>query len=152
MLRLATRIAGALAIVAAFFFGTLFILDRQDSPAIPASPPPPDSVRASHAKQLKAALEAYRVARGHFPAPFGDNAVTDLKKDLVDGKFLAAIPQDPVWKLGDNQYRYVSSGKSYGLLFHLQLPTGKIPAGGTCLTGVGTEGSRWWNDAPDCPF
>jgi hypothetical protein len=146
MFRVVLRIAGALAIVLVFFFGTLYVLDWWNSL------PYPDSVRADHANQIKAALEAYRVARGHYPAPFADNQLTDLKNELVDGKFIGAIPKDPTWGNGDNQYRYVSNGKSYGLLLHLQFPVGKIPAGGSCLTGVGTTSSGWWNNAPQCPF
>lgn len=147
MLRLLSRIAGALAIVAVFFFGTLFILDRQ------SGPPSPDQERASHAKSIKAALEAYRSARGRYPSPFADNPLTDLSKELIDGKFLAVMPRDPTWGPGENQYRYVSAnGRTYGLLFHLQSPAGKVAAGGPCLTGVGTAGTGWWNNAPDCPF
>jgi hypothetical protein len=147
MFRLASRIAGALAIVAVFFFGTLFILDRLDTLEFP------DSERANHARSVKAALEVYRRAQGHYPVPFTDNPLVDLKKELVDGKFLGAIPQDPLWGLTENQYRYVSyDGKIYGLLFHLQFPVGKIPAGGSCLTGIGSETTGWYRNAPPCPF
>src|SRR3954452_12001910 len=90
---------GAVAIIAIFFFGTLFTLDYFG----------PDSVRATHAKSIKAALEAYRQTRGNYPYPFPDNPLTDLKKELVDGGFLKVIPKDPVFGEGSaNQYRYVS--------------------------------------------
>lgn len=138
MLRRLGLIVGSLAIVVGSFFGTLFVLDRSESPATP------DEVRASHARQIKAALEAYRRTKGQYPSPYGDNPLTGLQKDLVDGKFITAIPLDPAWGTGDNQYRYASSGKSYGLLFHLQ-------SGALCLTGVGIAGSGLWN-AHDCPF
>jgi hypothetical protein len=73
---------------------------------------------------------------------------------LVDGGYLKAIPQDPdLNAVGTQQYRYVSGdGKTYGLLFHLQFPTGNIPAGGNCLTGVGTAKTGWWGQPPECPF
>jgi hypothetical protein len=146
MVRLILQILGGMAIVAVFFLGTLFILGYQDLKY-------PDSVRAAQAKSLKAALEKYRKERGSYPFPFPDVVLPGLKKELVDGKYLDAIPEDPVWGLGDNQYRYVSyDGKSYGLLFHLQFPYGKIVAGGRCLTGVGTAGTKWWGQPPDCPF
>jgi hypothetical protein len=144
MFRFAMRIAGALAIVLIFFFGTLLTLDWWNTL------PYPDSVRAEHASSIKAALERYRAARGHYPAPFGDNPLTDLKNELVDGHFVAAIPKDPIWGLGEKQYRYVSVGEGYGLLFHLQYANGKIPEGGSCITGVATQG--WWGNPPFCPF
>ena len=135
--------AGGFAVVAAFFFGTLYFLNQRDGGAR-------DLVRAEHAKTIKAALENYFGARGVYPL-FPDNPVDDLKKDLVDGGFVRAIPSDPLGK--EQQYRYVSSnGKSYGLLFHLEQANGKIPAGGTCLTGVGTSAKGWWSQPPDCPF
>ena len=145
MLHILARIIGGAAVVAAFFFGTLFILDQWDRL------PFPDSVRADHARSIKSALEAYRAAKGNYPVPFSDNPLTDLKKELVDGKFIAAIPQDPTWGLTANQYRYVSTpdGKSYGLLFHLQFPVGKIAGGGACATGMPLG---WWGGAPACPF
>ena len=93
---------------------------------------------------LRNALESYRKARGAYPL-LPDNPVDDLKKDLVDGGFLRSIPADP---LGGppkgQQYRYVSDGKLYGLLFKIETASGKIPAGGACLTGVGTKGSGIW--------
>lgn len=144
MLRRLMLFIGALAIVASFFFGTLFVIDWMDTL------PFPDSARADHARSIKTALEAFRASKGQYPTPAGDVPLTDLKKDLVDGKFIAAIPKDPTAGFGPNQYRYVSTGAAYGLLFHLQFPTGKIPAGGACLTGVATQG--WWGNPPACPF
>jgi hypothetical protein len=140
--RVLVRIIGGIAIVAISFFGTLFTLDYLD----------PDSVRATHAKSVKAALEKYRSAKGAYPFPFPDNPLTDLKKVLVDGGYLVAIPDDPVFGAKDkDRYRYVSnSGKNYGLLFHLS--TGKTPSGSTCLTGVGTAGYGFWGQQPECPF
>jgi hypothetical protein len=141
-MRSLAMIGGAIAIVVIFFFGTLFALDYLD----------PDGVRATHAKSLKSALERYRSERGHYPAPFPDNALTDLKGELVDGGYLTSIPKDPVFgATGKNQYRYVSnSGGNYGLLFHLG--AANAPAGSTCLTGVGTAGSGFWGQQPNCPF
>jgi hypothetical protein len=145
MVQLILRIVGGLAVVAAFFFGTLFVLDHTGFRY-------PDSLRAAHAISFKAALEKYRSARGHYPYPFYNNAFSDLKKELVDGKHLDVIPVDPSG-LKEKEYRYVSSdGKTYGLLFHLQFPVGKIPAEGACITGVGTAGTGWWDQPPDCPF
>jgi hypothetical protein len=139
-------VIGGIAVLAISFFGTLFVLNSTDNR-------PRDSLRAEHAKSLKTALEKYRSARGKYPAPFNDNVIFDLKPELVDGGFLPIMPQDPFWNTPPNQYRYVSGdGKGYGLLFHLELASGKIPAGGACLTGVGTAGTGWWGQPPDCPF
>jgi hypothetical protein len=139
-------VTGGIAVVVIFFFGTLYFLDYLDRRNR-------DSLRAGHAQSLKNALEKYRAARGVYPAPFLDNPVSDPAKQLVAGGYLPAIPQDPLWGLTDKQYRYVSGdGKSYGLLFHLELATEKVPAGGACLTGVATAATGWWSQPPDCPF
>jgi hypothetical protein len=139
------RITGGIAVVAIFFFGTLFLLNNADSRTR-------DSVRGEHAKSLKAALEQYRSMHGSYPATFFDNPITDLRAALVGGGFLPTIPVDPLWADAERQYRYVSAGKTYGLLVHLELANGKITAQGACLTGVGTEGTGWWGGLPDCPF
>jgi type II secretory pathway pseudopilin PulG len=138
-------VAGGMAVVAISFFGTLFILNNADSRAR-------DSLRTEHAKLLKAALEQYRGAHGSYPATFFDNPITDLRAALVGGGFLSTIPVDPLWADTERQYRYVSAGKTYGLLVHLELANGKIAAQGACLTGVGTDGTGWWGGQPDCPF
>jgi hypothetical protein len=39
-----------------------------------------------------------------------------------------------------------------GVQVGLESAGGKIPAGGACLTGVGTAGTGWWGQPPDCPF
>src|SRR4051794_31634871 len=84
------RIAGGTAVVATFFFGTLFILNDADSRTR-------DSLRAEHAKSLKVALEQYRGVHGTYPATFFDNPVTDLRAALVGRGFLPTIPVDPRW-------------------------------------------------------
>lgn len=137
-------ITGGMAVVAISFFGTLFILNNADSRTR-------DALRAEHAKSLKAALGQYHSAHGSYPAAFFDNPVTDLQAALVGGGFLPTIPVDPLWADAERQYRYVSAGKTYGLLIHLELANGEI-ARGACLTGVGTEGTGWWGGQPDCPF
>ncbi len=148
MRRLLLNVLGAIAVVAISFFGTLFVLSYWDGDAKAR-----DALRAEHAKQLKAGLEKYRSARGKYPSPLANNPATDLKPILVDAGFLSGIPKDPLWALTENQYRYVSvDGTKYGLLFHLELPTGKITAGGKCLTGAGTAATDWWGQPPDCPF
>jgi hypothetical protein len=135
---------GGLGVVAASFFFTLFMMDHWPNKDR-------DSIRAEHAQLLKAGLEKYRSANGKFPL-LPDNPVTDLKKDLVDSKYLEAIPEDPLWSKTEKQYRYASVGPSYGLLFHLESPTGKISGGGTCITGVGIAGVGYWGQIPVCPF
>src|SRR5713101_4168582 len=113
------RVVGAATVVLIFFFGTLFILDyigyKTD-----------DSIRAEHAQLIKDALQRYRSANGNYPI-FPDNAVDDLKKALVGGGFLRAIPRDPSQASLGWQYRYTSDGKVYGLLFKLEWVDGKFP-------------------------
>jgi hypothetical protein len=132
MLRIFGQIVSAAFIVLVFFFGTLFLLDWWDRSS------DLDAVRAKHAGQISAALEAYRGKTGHYPAPFSDNPLADIEKEIGE-----PLPGDPVG--GANQYRYVSSadGKRYGLLFHL-------PNGKTCISGVGVRGTGWWQNAPEC--
>ncbi len=141
--RLLWRAAAGMAVVATFFFGTLFVLDSADSQAR-------DFLRAEHARLLKAALERYRSAHGSYPATFPDNPITDLRMALVDGGYLPAIPADPLWAGTAKQYRYVSVGPTYGLLLHLESEHGKMPPG-ACMTGVGTA-TWWWGGAPICPL
>jgi hypothetical protein len=139
---------GGMAVVAAFFFGTLFVLDYLEPRGRER-----DAIRADHVRSLKAALERYRASRGNYPFPFPGNPLTHLKKELVDGGYLPAIPQDPLWGVKDNSYQYVSpGGQNYGVLVHLEAPTGAIAAGGACVTGVNTAGTGWWGQPPPCPF
>ncbi|MDO8398903.1 MAG: hypothetical protein Q7T45_13890 [Bradyrhizobium sp.] len=141
---------GAIAILTASFFGTLWILDKID-PEPPSSsavrPSGPDLVRVEHAKTVKAALEKYRSARGSYPAPFTGNPLSALKPHLVDTGYLKAIPEDPDPAPGTSkQYSYASDkGTVYGLSLIMK-------SGGRCVTGVGASGRGWWSNAPDCPF
>jgi hypothetical protein len=95
--------------------------------------PSPDQLRAGTAKQLMAALEKYRSAKGAYPL-FSNNRITDLKPALVDGGFLSEIPRD----LSDAQpMRYISNtGKSYGILS----TKNRQP----CLIEVGITNTGWW--------
>jgi hypothetical protein len=139
------QILGAFAVVATSFVGTLFVLDylRYGMDR--------DQIRAEDAKSLKSALARYRAVHGSYPV-FPGNPVSDLKTALVFEGYTSAIPDDPLWGKSDKQYHYASVGTSYGLLFHLEKAIGKIPAGGICMTGVGTAGSGYWDEPPDCPF
>jgi hypothetical protein len=138
------RILGGLAVVLVSFFGTLLVLDVFFKSV--------DGVRADHAKSIKASLENYRVKRGTYPFPFTGNPLSDLKKDLVDGGYLTAIPQDP-GELSDKNYYYVSDdGRSYGLLFHQRSHDPKSPTDSRCLTGIGIAGKGWWGPPPACLF
>lgn len=140
---------GGLAIVAIFFFGTLFAIDYF-APDL-NGPGVRDRLRAKHAAILKEALANYKKTVGSYPN-LPDNDVDDLKKYLVDGGYLSAIPNDPLRATSGSKYRFSSRGTSYGLLFQLEEASGKIPAHGGCLTGVGTAGSGMWGQPPDCPF
>jgi hypothetical protein len=140
---------GGLAIVAIFFFGTLFVIDYF---ALDFNGPGArDRLRAKHAVMLKDALANYKKTVGTYPT-LSDNDVDDLKKYLVDGGYISAIPTDPLRAAAGSKYRFSSNGTFYGLLFQLEAATGKIPAHGACLTGVGTAGTGMWGQPPDCPF
>lgn len=144
-----TKIVGGISVVAFFFFGTLFLLDHFDSSS--NDPKSRDALRSSHAEALKKALESYRSAFRKYPT-FPDNLVDDLAPALVGGGFLREIPQDPSGRATQYRYASLTDGTAYGLLFHLEVAKGKIPAGGQCLTGVGIQGKDWYGAPPSCPF
>jgi len=132
-------IPGSVAIVAAFFFGTLFVFNMMDERAR-------DTQRTADVKLLKSALERYHEARGAYPQ-FPDNFVDDLKTALVDSGYLRGIPHDP---LAGGAYRYTTSGASDGQGYGLKVG---LERSGDCLTGVRTAGTGWWGGKlPDCPF
>ncbi len=139
---------GGMAVVVSSFFGTLFFLDNMETKSVKTG----DDLRAEHARLIMTALEQYRSKNGTypiFPAPH-DVPATDLKNELVKAGLLARLPEDPVWP---ETPRYVSyNGKAYGLLFRIQVAKGKIPATGQCLMGIGTSGTGWWGEPPNCPF
>jgi hypothetical protein len=130
---------GAAAIVAASFFGTLFLLNSMDSRTR-------DAQRKEDIKILRSALGQYRAARGRFPAPFPENSADDLKAALVDGGYLKSIPHDP---LPPRSYRYTTDGVTDGQRYGLKVSTERE---GECITGVGFEGAGWWGRFPPCPF
>jgi hypothetical protein len=137
---------GGFAIVALFFVGTLFAIDHF-APDF-NGPNVRNRLRGKHAELLMNALEGYRKAGGTYPV-FPDNEVDDLKRFLVDGGYLAAIPADPLRQTLGKQYHYASpDGSAYGLLFNVESPeTRKLSA---CL--LGTRGRGFWADPPACPF
>jgi hypothetical protein len=147
-----------IAVILGSFFGTLFLLGPADCNADcknPSDPQGRDSIRAAQAATIKAALEKYRSAHGMYPAPFNGNYVSGLSSQLVKSGFMPEIPKDPLWTQPEMQYEYASDdGLSYALYFHIELPSGKIPAGGACVTGVDAfkVAGRAFGDLPECPF
>jgi hypothetical protein len=130
---------GAAGVVAACFFGTLYVLNSMDIQSR-------DAIRVEHAKLLKDALNRYRAARGKFPTTFQDNPVEDLKPILVDGGYLSAIPRDP---LPTQTYRYTTGSVTTGQRYALKI---SLEETGQCLTGVDFVGMGWWAPTPLCPF
>jgi hypothetical protein len=111
-----------------------------------------DERRAADARLLMAALDHYHQKHGgKFPFNFADNPIQDLSAELAG---LVKIPHDPRWSGGPKDYRYVSAGDGtkYGLGFYLERAAGSVPAGGSCITGVGFDGTGWWGQQPTCPF
>jgi hypothetical protein len=131
------RIAGGLAIVVVFFFGTLFALDYMGWGS-------PDSIRASNAKAIMEALQKYRAAKGAYPLiPATDGPLAELAGPLVGGGFLSAFPADPT---GGQKPRYISAdGKAYGLWLYFE-------RSGACMVEVGITRSGWWGNPPPCRF
>jgi hypothetical protein len=146
-MRLFRQVAGGLAIIAIFFFGTLFALDFY-SPARANN-----LVREQHIKLLSDALEKYHQARGSYPL-LAEGPVDDLKGELVGGGFIATIPSDPARSSKGPQYRYAGGANTYGLLVTLESQPFLIGARTalTCTVGVHIHGSGAWGDPPACPF
>ena len=147
-MRTLLRVTGGLAIVMIFFWGTLFFLGSPEYVN--------NQLRAKHVRLLTEALEKYRQARSEYPSLPG-NLVDDLRGELVDCKFLEAIPSDPARASTGRQYRYVGGGSTYGVLVTLEPEpsmfglTATKPAL-TCVVGVKIKGSGAWGDPPACPF
>ena len=142
------KVTGGLAIVLISFWGALYLLGTPEYEN--------NQLRATHVRQLADALEKYRLARGMYPI-LRDNPVDDLKQELVESKFLEAIPSDPARAATGRQYRYAGGGKAYGLLITLEpepfiagLRTTKPAV--TCTAGVNIRGTGAWGDPPACPF
>jgi hypothetical protein len=137
---------GGLVIVVLFFVGTLFAIDYY-APDF-NGPNIRNRLRGKHAELLMNALEGYRKARGAYPV-FPDNEVDDLKRFLVDGGFIVAIPAEPLRQTLGKQYRYAApDGSIYGLLLNVESPEPmKL---NRCL--MGTRGRGFWGDPPACPF
>lgn len=129
-----------------------------------------DAQRAEAVKTLKAALEVYQNAYGHYPAASTpDNrgtSITTLATTLItenNNNYLVEIPQDSLYKnnaLKDYQYVRGSTGMTYGIRVTLENPSGTITLGPNnwCITGVGLN-PEWWNadssppaPLPPCPF
>jgi hypothetical protein len=123
-------IVKALTLISAAALCVFAVLLTLDTGRPPASP---DQLRAGTAKQLMAALEKYRSAKGAYPL-LPNNRLTDLRPTLVEGGFLNGIPPD----LSDAQpMRYISiTGTSYGIL--------STKNGQPCLIEVGISNTGWW--------
>jgi hypothetical protein len=146
-MRLLLKVIGGLAIVLISFWATLYFITSREHEN--------NQLRAKHAKLLAAALEKYRLARGVYPTVQGP--VDDLKQELVEGKFLEAIPSDPARSATGQQYRYVGGGTKYGLLIILEPEPAMAGVTAakptlTCTVGVNIRGTGAWDDPPSCPF
>ncbi len=132
------KIAGAIAIVVVCFFVTLAVLDYVGFPT-----PTTDQVRARNAKQIMAALEKHYAAKGKYPLlPEKDVLTSELRKPLVEGKFIAALPADPP---DAAPIRYVSiDGNSFGMLV--------VQNKKNCLIEVRAAQTMWWGGPPPCQF
>jgi hypothetical protein len=131
-IRLAVLTFAGIVEVAAFFFGTLYVLGYPDNRA-------PDTIRADNAKVIIAALEKYHAAKGSYPIlPVPDSRIKELAGPLAE--FLRPIPIDPE---DAEPTHYVSfDGKSFGLWLH-QKP-------GPCIVEVKTSKTGWWGQPPPC--
>jgi hypothetical protein len=140
-------VAGGLTIFVLFFFGTLFIFDLFSSSRAN------NRLRAEQVTLLSDALGKYHQARGVYPS-FPDNPVDDLKKDLVDGGFLKAIPSDPARSSNRQQYRYAGGSQTYGILVMLEPEPFLVGTRNAveCVVGANIKGSGAWGDPPPCPF
>lgn len=96
------KVVGGLAIVAACFLATNYVLESRNTPQRR------DAQRIADIQKIREAVRSYRRARNTFP--------TDLKL-LVDGRFLDTTPSDPLWSGTPKRYQYYSDGTNhFGLL------------------------------------
>jgi hypothetical protein len=138
-------IVGGSAVVLISFFTTQYALEYWDMRSR-------DQTRLENILQIKNAVERYHRERGAYPV-LNDRPVPELRVALVDSGIIKSIPTDPLWTATKKEYRYYSDGKNYfGLLVFLEQAHGAIPAGGTCLAGIGTKGTGLWGQPADCPL
>ena len=133
------RVIGGLAVIAASFLVTLYIVDTKNSPATR------DAQRVDDIRRTREAIKRYYQARKAYPV--------DLKL-LVEAGYLSSIPVDPLWSATDRKYQYYSNGISnFGLLVWLEQAHDNLPADRPCRTGVGTKESEMWSsNMLECPF
>ena len=129
------RIIGAIAVLAAFFFGTLYAMDFVDRRTR-------DGRRVETAKAVMAALAKFRAAKTSYPIlPNRDGYITDLAPFLVTGGFIGEIPPNPP---GAEPTRYYSDdGKSYGLWLHFERSE-------NCKIEVDAKNTGWWGNPAIC--
>ena len=141
VVRLLWRVAGALAILASFFFGTLFILGYSfSSPADLTTPAGRDRVRAENARAVIRALAEYRSIHDTYPV-LPDSTLPAVAKPLVTEGFLRAVPRDPP---GTEPIHYVSfNGAAFGIWIHFE----KSPA---CIVEIGASKTGWWGQPEPC--
>ena len=103
-----------------------------------------DSRRSSDIRQIKSALELYKVDNGLYPAACGADdsgcSVSSLAATLVP-KYMPSVPQDPQFPA--SPYSYVRGpvlNDSYAILVNFE-------AKATCKTGNNVN-MGWWGSPP----
>lgn len=104
-----------------------------------------DSRRDSDIKQIKNALEMYKIDNDAYPIACGADGsgctISNLATTLTP-KYIANVPQDP--KSPSVLYSYVrGSASSYGILIYYESKA-------TCKTGVNVNTGWWGSSVPIC--
>jgi len=130
------RVLAAFSVMMFFFYVTTFIAYYvgQESQQLGL---------ALEKYSVMVALRQYQKEHNGYPI-FTDNAIGYLKKQLIDGGYL------PPGLDADMDARYMSDGKGYRLLFHVDRWPGN-PRGTPCVVEVDMGGTTWWG-ARKCTF
>jgi O-antigen ligase len=125
--RVAWKVLGAFALVAALACGVLVFLNTSRAPQAA------DPALAQDVSAIKAALNDYHASRGAYPV--ATVPLVDMKSELSRDGFLG--PQSIDFSAVDKDALYWSiNGKSYGLRFQINR-TADNPAGTECVVQVG---------------
>jgi hypothetical protein len=137
------KIAGAFAVVMAFYFGFALLVNHLEGRSA-------NTAQIQNTTLLMRALQDYRKAQGSYPvltAP--DSPMIELAMVLAKSQ-IALRPTFDLLELDKNS-RYVSyDGNSYGLLLSFNRADNGEPV--TCRIEVDARQTGWWGHPPKCPF
>jgi len=105
-----------------------------------------DARRSADMQQVQLALELYATDNGGSYPPHEAGTLRYLDKVIgLAPKYIAVIPQDPLWPTNSNDYRYLAQGvKGYVLLRRHE------GNNSWCRIVYGSGLPGWWGNYPLC--